>query len=86
MQFNNPTPTKKTKYDNYTLNKINGPVAFADRSPPHPARVRLLCAFADNASQAADADTHTHTDSYTIWSECKHGAGIGPCSCPRFFY
>ena len=40
------TSTKKTKYDNSTLKKINRPVAFAACSPSHPARVRLLCAFA----------------------------------------
>ena len=51
MQFNNPASTKmKQKYDNSTLKKINRPVAFAACSPSHPARVRLLCAFADGAS------------------------------------
>ena len=42
MQFNNPASTKKPKYDNSTLNKINRPVAFAACSRSHPARVRLL--------------------------------------------
>ena len=47
MQFNNPV---STKYDNSTLEKIHGPVAFAACFPSHPARVRLLCAFAGSAS------------------------------------
>ena len=37
MQFNNPTSTRKTKYDNSTLKKINRPVALAACSPSHPA-------------------------------------------------
>jgi hypothetical protein len=64
MQFNNPASTKNEnkKYENSTLKKINQPVAFAarftacpanldyTRFPSHPARVRLLCAFANGAS------------------------------------
>jgi len=47
MQFNNPSSNKK--YDNFTLNKINGPVAFAACSASHPAGGRLHWAFAKSA-------------------------------------
>ena len=58
MQFNNPTSTKNEnkQYDNSTLKKINRrrPVARVQQSgyrfPSHPARARLLCAFAASAS------------------------------------
>src|SRR4029077_12966017 len=40
---------KFKKNDNSTLEKIHGPVAFAPCPPSHPARVCLLCAFADSA-------------------------------------
>ena len=42
MQFNNPALTKKTKYDNSTLKKINRLVAFAACFLSHSARVRLF--------------------------------------------
>jgi hypothetical protein len=57
MQFNNPTSTKRTKYDNSTLQQIKRPLAFATRSPSDPARARLLCAFADSTSGTI-ADRH----------------------------
>jgi hypothetical protein len=41
---------KKTKYDNSTLNKINGPVAFAACSLSLPACARLHWAFTRSAS------------------------------------
>src|SRR4029077_4257160 len=43
----------KTKYDNSTLLLI--PLALAACSPSHPARVRLLCAFASSASTCSAA-------------------------------
>jgi hypothetical protein len=45
----NLNQNKNRKYDNFTLNKINRPVAFAARFPSHPTRAHLLCAFADRA-------------------------------------
>src|SRR6266700_4606040 len=38
------------RYDNFTLRKINRPVAFAARFPSTLARVRMLGAFADDSS------------------------------------
>jgi hypothetical protein len=37
------------------LIKSNGPVAFAARTPSHPARVRLLCAFTERGGRRAAA-------------------------------
>jgi hypothetical protein len=60
MQFNNPASTNKTKYDNSTLNKINGPV---------PSRLALLLiplVFACFAlAQSAQAVTPEPDGGYT---------------------
>ena len=52
MQFNNPTSTKNENKNMTTLHLRNSisRVAFAARFSSHPARARLLCAFADGAS------------------------------------
>ena len=64
MQFNNPTSTKNEnkKYDNSTLKKINRPVAFAARFPSHPARARLLCAFADRRERLSSTGRRLRND------------------------
>src|SRR5207248_9667641 len=47
-----PQHKNETKrYDNSRLKKINQPVAFAARLPPHSARARVLCAFTDRSSR-----------------------------------
>ena len=44
------------KYDNSMLKKINQAVAFADCSPSHSARVRLLCAFTEGEAVVPPPD------------------------------
>jgi len=52
MQFNNPASTQNENknYDNSTLNKINGPVAFAILFITHGVRFRRHYARAEGGS------------------------------------
>ncbi len=59
MQFNNPASTKNEneKYDNFTLKEIKRPVASAACFPSHPVCHRIVRAFANEFSPAAQSGT-----------------------------
>jgi len=58
--FNNPASTRNEnkEYDNFTVKKINRPVAFAARFPARAARACVLCAFANGSSRKPTTKNH----------------------------